>query len=189
MANSAHGGADGGASASDGTVEKDINLAIALKLGEFMRINGYKVIMTRTEDSSTDNSASGFYKKGDLQNRVKLMEENPEAVFVSIHLNKFTTSAARGTQVFYSRKAQGSKELGDSIRQWVKQLLQPENNRPLKMGNSSTYILENATVPTVIVECGFLSNSYDLQQLKIEEYQNKIAFAIGIGILNFKGMI
>ena len=142
-----HGGADGGAEALDGTIEKDLNLSIALKLASLMKLGGYKVIMTRTEDTSTDNSPRGFNKKDDLNNRLKLMEENPSAIFVSIHLNKFTTSAASGAQVFYSPKSDCSKELGQSIQKSIVNMLQPENNRVIKMGTNSTYILKNATVP------------------------------------------
>lgn len=176
---------DGGAQGADGTSEKDINLIIAHKLRKLLILNGFEVIMTRTEDVSTDNSSSGFNKKGDLQNRIKLMEKNPDALFVSIHLNKFTTSAASGAQVFYSQKSEHSKELGQSIQSAIKELLQPENNRTIKMGTSSTYILKNALVPSVIVECGFLSNNHDLALLKTDEFRNKITFAIAAGIINF----
>ena len=180
-----HGGMDGGAEASDGTVEKDLNLSLALKLRSVLKINGYDVIMTRTSDVSTDDSSSGFNKKGDLNNRLKLMEENPDAIFVSIHLNKFTTSAASGAQVFYSQKSEYSKELGESIQNSIIQLLQPENKRVIKMGTNSTYILKNASIPTVIVECGFLSNKAELELLKNEDYQYKMVFCIASGIINF----
>ena len=99
-----HGGFDGGAVASDGTVEKEINLKIALKLKEFLRLGGYEVVMTRDSDVSTDDVETdkiAARKKSDLKNRLKLMKDYPDAVFVSIHLNKFTTSAAAGSQVFY----------------------------------------------------------------------------------------
>ena len=189
LANSAHGGMDGGAQGVDGTSEKDLNLSIALKLSRLLKLSGYEVILTRKEDVSTDDSPSGFNKKGDLQNRIELMNRNKNAIFVSIHLNKFTTCAARGAQVFYSQNAECSKELGQSIQDSLRELLQPENNRTIKRGTSSTYILKNATIPAVIVECGFLSNKQELELLKNDEYQNKLAFVIASGILNFKGMI
>ena len=99
-----HGGFDGGAVAPDGTVEKEINLKIALKLKEFLRLGGYEVVMTRDSDVSTDDVETdkiAARKKSDLKNRLKLMKDYPDAVFVSIHLNKFTTSAAAGSQVLY----------------------------------------------------------------------------------------
>ena len=126
-----HGGYDGGAVASDGTVEKDINLKIAKQTMMFLKLYGFEVIMTREEDVSTDSGGSlggAFLKREDLENRLKLMKDNPESVFISIHLNKFTTSAANGSQVFYS-KDDKSKLLGEFIQKSIVKNLQPENQR------------------------------------------------------------
>lgn len=183
MANSGHGGEDGGAVASDGTVEKDINLKIALQTAKFLKIYGFEVIMTRERDVSTSNGDK-FIKREDLENRLKLMKENKNAVFVSIHLNKFTTSAARGSQVFYSKYGD-SKRLGDLIQKSIIDNLQPENKRVNKQATSSTYLLHNAVVPAVLVECGFLSNESELLRLKDGEYQKKLAFSITGGILEY----
>lgn len=183
-----HGGFDGGAVAADGTVEKDINLKIALTLKDFLKQSGFRVIMTRESDVSTDDVETdkiATRKKSDLKNRLGLMKDNPSAVFVSIHLNKFTTSAANGSQVFYSAEHVESKVLGDCIQKSIVQLLQPENTRVNKQATSSTYLLYNATVPAVLVECGFLSNSAELKRLKDEEYQKKMAFSIFCGIVDF----
>lgn len=183
-----HGGFDGGAVAADGTVEKDINLKIALTLKDFLNQSGFRVIMTRESDVSTDDVETdkiATRKKSDLKNRLGLMRDNPNAVFVSIHLNKFTTSAANGSQVFYSAQREESKVLGDCIQKSIVQLLQPENTRVNKQATSSTYLLYNATVPAVLVECGFLSNSAELNRLKDEEYQKKMAFSIFCGIVDF----
>ena len=100
-----HGGFDGGAVADDGTLEKDINLKISLYTEEILKLNGYNVIMSRKEDNGTENKQSNEIaskKRSDLKNRLSLMKNNPDAIFVSIHLNKLTTSAARGAQVFNS---------------------------------------------------------------------------------------
>ena len=183
-----HGGFDGGAVAPDGTVEKDINLKIALTLKEFLEQGGYEVIMTRESDVSTDDVETdkiATRKKSDLKNRLGLMKDNPQAVFVSIHLNKFTTSAANGSQVFYGAERKESKVLGDCIQKSIVRLLQRENTRVNKQATSSTYLLYNATVPAVLVECGFLSNSAELKRLKDEEYQKKMAFSIFCGITSF----
>lgn len=182
-----HGGFDGGAVAGDGTVEKDINLAICKKIEYQLKFNGFNVIMTRDKDTGTEDVEGSIAKrkKSDMQNRLKLMKENPEAVFVSVHLNKFTTSAARGAQVFYSPNFEAAKDMGQSIQGSIVALLQPENTRVIKKGNSSTYLLKNATVPAVIVECGFLSNSVDLANLKKDDYQSQMAFAITKGITEF----
>lgn len=183
-----HGGIDGGAVAKDGTVEKDINLSISQALERMLKSSGFEVIMTRSADISTDDSTAEnnkFHKKGDLQNRLALMDKYPDSLFVSIHLNKFTTSAASGSQVFYSGNTEQSKQLGEYIQSSIIKLLQPANTRVNKKATSSTYILYNATVPAVLVECGFLSNGAELENLKNEEYQQKMAFCIYCGIKEF----
>lgn len=188
MANSAHGGFDGGAVAGDGTVEKDINLNIALRLCEILKFDGWRVIMTRTEDTGTEDDPADVIaarKKSDLNNRLKLMSSYPQALYVSIHLNKFTSSSAKGAQVFYTPNFDGARLLGEEIQNTLIKLVQPENTRVAKCGTDSTYILKKATVPTVIVECGFLSNSTELQRLKNKEYQAQIAFAVSAGINNY----
>lgn len=187
MANASHGGFDGGAVASDGTVEKDINLNIILTLASFLKQSGFDVILTRGADVSTDDVETdkiSTRKKSDLQNRLNLMKDYPNAVFISVHLNKFTTSAANGSQVFYS-KVEGSKQLGECIQNSIVTLLQPDNTRVNKQATSSTYLLYRATIPTVLVECGFLSNKQELEMLKNKEYQNKMAFCIYCGILDY----
>lgn len=183
-----HGGFDGGAVAIDGTVEKNINLNICLALSDLLTTNGYDVILTRETDASTDDVETdkiAVRKKSDLKNRLELMRDFPEAVFVSIHLNKFTTSAASGSQVFYSGKIKESEALGNYIQSQIVAMLQPENTRVNKQATSSTYLLYNATVPAVLVECGFLSNSAELEKLKNEAYQRKMAFCIFCGINDY----
>lgn len=172
--------------ADDGTVEKDINLSICLELEKKLTKGGYEVIMTRTDDSSTESEDRvGSRKKSDLKNRLQLMTDYPDAVFVSIHLNKFTTSAASGSQVFYSGESERSKQLADLIQAKIKKDLQPENKRVNKKATSSTYLLYNATIPAVLVECGFLSNANDLQKLKDTEYQKEMASCIFSGIKEY----
>lgn len=183
-----HGGFDGGAVAQDGTVEKDINLSISLYLSEMLRSSGYEVILTRSTDTATDSDSAdkiASRKKSDLKNRLRLMEEFTEAVFVSIHLNKFTTSAAKGSQIFYSPNKESSKQLSDCIQNSIVGLLQPENTRVNKKATSSTYLLHNAKSTAVLVECGFLSNKTELELLKQTDYQKKMAFCIYCGINNF----
>jgi len=113
------------------------------------------------------------------------MKSNPDAVFVSVHLNKFTTSTASGSQVFYSGVCKESEELGEKIQSAIVAMLQPGNTRVNKKATTSTYLLYNATIPAVLVECGFLSNTNDLQKLKDEEYQRKMAFSIFCGITQY----
>ena len=146
------------------------------------------MIMTRSADVSTDdveNATIASRKKSDLRNRLELMEDYPDAIFVSVHLNKFTTSTANGSQIFYSGTTAESARLGEHIRASIVELLQPYNKRVNKQATSGTYLLYNATVPAVLVECGFLSNEKDLQLLKTEEYQDKMAFCIFCGITDY----
>ncbi len=182
-----HGGFDGGAVAQDGTVEKEINLKIALMLRAFLKQAGYEVIMTRESDMSTERITGeriASRKKSDMQARLDMMRENPEAIFVSIHLNKFTTSAASGAQIFFSPNSPASAQLGDAIRRAIG-VLQPENRRSNKQATDSTFLLYRAPIPAVLVECGFLSNAPELALLKSEEYQQKMAFVIFCGIRSY----
>ncbi len=183
-----HGGFDGGAVAPDGTVEKDINLGIANNLALMLKASGYDVIMTRTTDTGTEddeNTTIDRRKVSDLQNRLKLINSYEDAAFVSVHLNKFTTSSANGAQVFYSKNHARSSDLGQSIQESIVGTLQPENTRVIKQATKSTYLLHNAKIPAVIVECGFLSNAKELQKLKDENYQKQMSHAIFCGIINY----
>ena len=182
-----HGGFDGGAGAADGTLEKDINLEISLKLRDCLLLYGFNVIMTRSDDTGTEdnpNKSIHARKISDLKNRLALME-TADSIYVSIHLNKFTTSAARGIQVFYTPNFSAAEVLGQCIQSSVTERLQPENHRLIKRGYETTYLLKNAKVPAVIVECGFLSNKAELEELKREDYQKSMAFCISAGIMKF----
>ena len=182
-----HGGFDGGAVAFDGTNEKDINLKIAKKLETVLRFYGFSTVMTRTSDMAINDSGEKIrsQKKSDMYNRLQFMEKNRDAVFISIHLNKYTTSAASGAQNFYSDNFPESKTLADEIQKSIAALLEPYNKRVIKKGTSDAFLLYNAKTPAVIVECGFLSNRRDLEQLKSDDFQRKMAFAIANGVINF----
>lgn len=183
-----HGGEDGGAIGIDGTVEKNINLDIALKLRNILKFYGFDVIMTRTDDVMTcnDNLKTLRERKvSDIHNRFALIEENPDAVFVSIHQNKFSDTSQHGTQVFYSGYNEKSKKLAEYIQDSVKNNLQPQNSRVVKKSGSGIYLLYHAKTPAVLVECGFVSNSDEVKQLNNEEYRMKIALLIADGILKY----
>lgn len=183
-----HGGFDGGAVAPDGTLEKDINLNISMKLKELCKLGGFQVIMTREDDTGTekdDTDTIANRKKSDMRRRLNIINENPDALFLSIHLNKFSSSAAKGSQVFYSKNNTYSQLLAESIQKRVVTLLQPDNNRLVKKADNTIFLLKNSTIPSVIVECGFLSNDDELILLKDSEYQSKMAFSIYCGILDY----
>lgn len=183
-----HGGIDGGTSASDGTVEKNLNLQISVKINEILSSFGIKTVMTRTddEDLSDDNASTIRQKKvSDIKNRLSIINETEDAVFVSIHQNHFTREKYSGAQVFYSKNDPLSQVLAEKIRFQLITVLQPDNTREIKQSGSEIYLLHHAKVPAVMVECGFLSNYNETQLLKNEEYQQKLAFTIAMGIIDF----
>ena len=184
-----HGGFDGGAVSDDGTVEKDINLSIALYLQEYLAIFNIKTIMIRETDCSVEDNGLNTIrqkKSSDLHNRMKIMEETDNAIFVSIHQNKFPDGKYSGTQVFYSPKTKDeSQVLAQTIQDYIVNTLQKDNERQIKECGTSVFLMYNAVKPAVLVECGFLSNYEETQRLKSSEYQKKIAFCIAMGIQNY----
>ncbi len=183
-----HGGPDGGTSADDGTLEKDLNLQIAIKLNEILNSMGIKTVMIRTEDISVhDSSANTIRQKkvSDLKNRLKIMNETQNSVFVSIHQNHFSDSRYSGTQVFYSKNNPQSSVLADYLRQSVISNLQKNNTREIKPSGTDIYLLYHAESPAVMVECGFLSNFNEAENLKNENYQSKLAFVLALGITDY----
>ena len=183
-----HGGPDGGTSADDGTLEKDLNLQIAIKLNESLSSMGIKTVMIRTEDISVhDASANTIRQKkvSDLKNRLKIINETDNSIFVSIHQNHFSDSRYSGTQVFYSKNNPQSSVLADCIRQSVISDLQKENTRETKPSGTDIYLLYHAVSPAVMVECGFLSNINESKNLKNENYQKELAFVLALGISDY----
>lgn len=183
-----HGGEDGGAVSSDGTMEKDMNLDIALRLQQLLVLSGCDVTLTRDSDKAIyEEGAESLKSKkvSDMKKRLAIFNEDPEQTVISIHQNKFPQSQYSGTQVFYSGQKQESNLLAESIKASVVGMLQPQNTRETKKADKNIYLLYNAKVPAVIVECGFLSNSEELAKLKTEEYRQEMAFAIYCGYLNY----
>lgn len=176
-----HGGFDGGAVGTDGIEEKTINLSISKKLAQLAELYGYEVIMVREDDVAVndENLKSTRSKKvSDLHNRLALADKNPQALFISIHQNKFPQAQSWGTQVFYSKNNPRSEQLAQCIQNNVHTILQPDNDRQIKPAEKNLYILYNIKNPAVIVECGFLSNAQECARLQDEEYQQKLAFVI-----------
>lgn len=183
-----HGGEDGGAVAADGTLEKDLNLSIATYLSGYFKEQGFDVVMTRTEDVALgDQSLSTVRerKRSDLQKRVEIMNSYPNSITISIHENKFEQSQYYGTQVFYSVNDANSVKLAEAIRASVVKEIQPDNKRETKPSTDSIYLLNHAQYTSVLVECGFLSNSEELSKLKDMEYQKKLAHGIFSGFLDY----
>lgn len=174
-----HGATDGGAVGISGALEKDINLKIATRLKKLLEKTGAKVILTREDDSPIAET-----KREDMKKRKSIKENSSADIFVSIHMNKFPQAKYSGAQVFYA-KDDKSRILGEDIQSEMKAILNPENNRVAKATDGSIYILKESTVPSVIVECGFLSNPQEEKLLKQSEYQDKVAWAVYSGILKY----
>lgn len=178
-----HGGEDGGAEGADGTLEKDINLAIALPLGDLLRVMGYTVSHTRMADTMVNAEGDTLRERkvSDIKNRLSMIQQAD--MTVSIHQNKFPQTQYSGAQVFYGTGSTESQELATTIRAAILTLLQPKNTRELKKSDGSVYLLKHATQPLVLVECGFLSNEAERERLKTREYQLQMAFAVAAGVL------
>ncbi|MBQ7172832.1 MAG: N-acetylmuramoyl-L-alanine amidase [Clostridia bacterium] len=181
-----HGGEDGGATDARGRCEKDLNLAIVFLIRDYLKENGVPVILTRADDSmlydKTSNYA-GSKKRQDLERRVEICKSCENPIFVSIHMNSFPQSQYHGLQVWYSGNNGQSKILAESIQNQVKETLQPENERAVKKATDAIFVLQHLNCPAVLVECGFLSNPKEAEQLQDPAYQKVLAKEISLGIL------
>lgn len=182
-----HGGEDGGAVGVDGTYEKDINLQISLKLNDILSVFGYKTHLIRTTDTAIHTSGDTIRERkvSDIHNRANTMNLYENCIYLSIHQNKFSDGRIWGTQTFYSTNFDESKEIAQFIQNAVTNQLQPENKRQIKKSGTDIYVLYNATKPAVMVECGFVSNQNELNQLKNNAYQSAMALSIATGIINY----
>ena len=180
-----HGGRDGGASADDGTLEKDLNLAVSKKLQSFLESAGYTVVMTRTEDVALGDENSSHKKLGDLKARTETAKKYENAIFISIHMNKFPVAKYSGLTVYYSKNTENSKTLAASVKDTVRNYLQKNNEREVKAAGSEIYVLDNAPCTAILIECGFLSNPEECALLKIDSYQQKTAACIYAAAVNY----
>lgn len=186
-----HGGEDGGAIAIDGeTLEKDLNLSIAIKLSDMLKKNNISTFMIRSKDESIykkDDHKKTLRKKKieDLKNRVTIANSNNKNILISIHQNKFTDESLTGMQIFYSGNNEHSVTLANFIKDELEKNISQANFRENKKANKEIYLLRNTKVPAIIIECGFISNKEELKKLTSEDYQNKIAQCIFAGIKNF----
>lgn len=181
-----HGGEDGGAQSQSGILEKYINMAISDRLNELFSFFGYETVMTRSGDELIyDRSCSTIREKkvSDIHNRMKIVENNPNCIFLSIHQNHYEGTSSCGAQVFYSPNNAESEKLAESIQKTIVSDIQRDNKRLVKKSGNEIYLLRHAQVPAVMVECGFLSNPQEAEMLNKEEYQTVMAFEI------FKGTV
>lgn len=175
-----HGGRDGGVSGVvTGTHESEINLAIAKSLKHFLKENGYKVVMTRENaDGLYGNVTSGF-KRADMLARKNIINFAQPDLVISIHQNFYPRLEPRGAQVFYAPKSEEGKTIAEKMKGVLKGAL-PESDRTIKSGDY--YILQCTEYPSLLIECGFLSNAEDEKLLVTAVYQEKVAYAIYAGV-------
>ena len=178
-----HGGKDAGTIGVDGTNEKDINLAIAQNLYDYLMVIGIKSVLIRNGDYEIYGDGEER-DHSDLYNRLDFVNSFKNSMLISIHQNHFENEAEWGTQIWYSPNDETSRTIADSILNNVKTMLQHENKRENKESGSSYYLLYRASVPSVMVECGFMSNFKENSLLKSSEYQSDMAYAIMCGVCN-----
>lgn len=179
-----HGGADPGKVGVDGSLEKDINLQIAKKLQHFLIMEDVDAVLTRESDGGLYDENASNKKVQDMKNRVQIIEEKKPALTVSIHQNSYHEEYVHGAQVFYYANSEKSKELAERIQQVMTLHLDKDNTRQAK-ANDSYYLLKKTSSPIVIVECGFLSNYEEAQALSSDLYQEKVAWAIHLAVLQY----
>lgn len=180
-----HGGSDPGKVGQNEILEKDINLQIAERVKAYLEANDIRVVMTRESDEMLGQDESSSSKKmQDMRARVNLIEENQPALVVSVHQNSYPSPEVHGAQVFYYQGSTEGSRLAELLQTSLITLVDPENTRQIK-ADSSYYLLKNVSVPMVIVECGFLTNPEEAAKLTQEEFQDRIAWAIHMGILQY----
>ena len=176
-----HGGIDVGTVGIDGSLEKNINLSISLDLYDYLMVSGINTVLTRDGDYEV-YKAGEKRTKSDLYNRMDFINSVPDSILISIHQNHFENEAEWGTQVWFSPNDEISPTLADKILRSVKKKIQPENKRENKVSDNSYYILYKAQKPSVMVECGFVSNKNENNKLQDKEYQKDMAYSILAGI-------
>lgn len=179
-----HGGDDPGKIGINGSLEKDINLIISHKLKVLLESQGFEVVMTRSTGDGLYHQGTKNMKAEDMQNRCKIITETMPVFTISIHQNSYPEEYVKGAQVFYYGQSKEGESLAKKIQENLVRHLDPENHR-MEKANESYYLLKKTPTPTVIVECGFLSNSSEAELLDTADYQDKTAWAIMMGILQY----
>ena len=182
-----HGKPDEGAESSTGTTEAETNLKIALKLQNLLEQSGSTVILTRSDENAIydyDSKTLRQKKISDIHNRVKIGNESSADIFVSIHLNKIGQSQYDGWQTFYKTNNEESKRLATTIQNNLNEAIQKENSRTPAQLNT-VYLMKYVEIPITIVECGFLSNPEEEKLLQTDEHQEKLAWGIYNGIIEY----
>lgn len=179
-----HGGSDPGKIGINGEKEKDLNLRIAKKLKKDLEKKKFRVILTRDSDEGLYSENARNKKVEDMKKRCEIIDDAKPVFTISIHQNSYPEEYVKGAQVFYYGQSKDGEELAKILQTSLKEHLDKENNRTAK-ANESYYLLKKTKSPTVIVECGFLSNSEEAALLSDSKYQQKVADAICQGVYKY----
>lgn len=179
-----HGGNDPGKIGIHDEKEKELNLQIAKKLKKLLEKEGYQVVLTRDSDEGLYSDTAKNKKVEDMKKRCEIIDEANPIFTISIHQNSYPEEYVKGAQVFYYGQSQEGKKLAEALQASLIEHLDKENHRSAK-DNESYYLLKKTKSPTVIVECGFLSNSEEASLLSDSEYQQKVAAAISEGVQKY----
>lgn len=179
-----HGGHDPGKVGASGIHEDEINLKIAMKLKDYLEHAGATVIMTRMDDRYLEGPNGNTHKRKDMSHRKQVMDISEADIVVSIHQNAFAQPEVHGAQVFYYKDQEDAKRLAHSVQNAIKQHVDETNTRKIK-SSKEYYLLKVSEMPGIIIECGFLTNSEEEEKLISEDYQDKMAWGIYLGIVDY----
>lgn len=182
-----HGSPDGGAVGVSGTVEKDVNLAIAKITGEVLGVHGYTVIYTRTDDNgiySDDAKTIREMKVSDMHRRRDIMEQSNADLFISIHMNSFENSSPNGLHIFYSAQHEEIRSLAEKLQDKMSFVTGAEAHT-VKTVSQDLFLMKNPPLPCILAECGFLSNPNEEKLLSDSTYQSKIGWAIADSVFEY----
>ena len=182
-----HGGLDSGAVGKSGLLEKDVNLSVVKKLASMLKMSGFEVVLTRNEDISIyDPGVEGIrnQKLSDMDNRLEIVQKYPDSIFLCIHQNNYTDPQYFGGQMFYNNNNPDNRTLAQ-IMQNRFATLQPGNDREIKLSGEELFLLKSNPNPSLLIECGFLSNPKEEALLATDEYRQQTVFTIYCGLIEF----
>ncbi len=182
-----HGGLDSGAVGVNGTLEKDVNLSIVRILRDMLELSGFDVVLTRSEDISIyDAGVEGIrnQKLSDMDNRLEIVQSYPDSIFLCIHQNNYTDPQYFGGQMFYNNNNPNNRTLAQIMQNKFAEL-QPGNDREIKLSGDELFLLKSNQNPSLMIECGFLSNPDEEARLSTWEYQQQVAFTIFGGVMEY----
>lgn len=177
-----HGGDDPGKIGINGALEKDLNLEIARKVESLLRLEGIETVLTRTGSEGLYDAGAENKKVQDMKRRIEKIEEASPMLAVSIHQNSYPEEYVKGAQVFYYKDSKESENAAKVMQESLKQRLDPQNHREAK-ANASYFLLKKTSSPIIIIECGFLSNQEEAKKLSDPAYQEQVAWAVFMGIM------